>query len=91
MPGWTNVSKPTGASYTKLSPQGNEFFDDAGVDFDDADVYFNGINSSAWTMVARETTNEFINVGMTIGLLMPLKQSRAVRTGDHWTRFVKPS
>ena len=68
---YTNISKPTGASYTKVSYQGGEYFDDAEALFDDPDVFFNGINSSEWTMVPRESQYEFVNAGMLTGLIAP--------------------
>ena len=91
MPGYTNVSKPTGTGYTKLSPQGNEFFDDTTATFDSATVFFDGPSLSAWTKVDRPRNYENINVGMATGLLMPLTYSRNYRAGDSWIKVNKPT
>lgn len=88
---YTNVAKPTGSSYTKLSPQGSTFFDDGGVTFDDPNTFFDGTNINAWTKVARPSQPFGLQAGMTMGLLIPLTTPKGIRTGDPWTRITKPT
>lgn len=88
---WTNIPKPTGTPYTKVSYRGGEFFDDAAVDFDDPDIFFDGIDESAWTMVSRESQYEFVSVGMLTGLIAPPVYSQFKRLKDPWVRVSKPN
>lgn len=63
MPGYTNVAKPTGASYTNINPQGREGFDDPSVDFDSSTTFFDGGgSSSAWTNVSKPTGSNYTNI-----------------------------
>ena len=50
---YTDVAKPTGASYTNVNALGKEGFDDASVSFDSADTFFDGGNGTAWTNVSK--------------------------------------
>jgi len=55
---YTNVSKPTGSSYTKLSKGDDKFFDDTNVDFD-ANVFFDGISNSLYTNISKPTSSVY--------------------------------
>lgn len=50
---WTNVNKPTGTTYTNLNPQGKEQYDQADVTYDSATTFYDGVNPSQWTDIAK--------------------------------------
>ncbi len=51
---YTNIPKPTGSDYTRATFQGKRIWDDAGVFYDDPDVFWDG-NSVAisYTKIAK--------------------------------------
>lgn len=91
---WTNVPKPTGANYTKVTLQGKQSYDDATVTYDQASVYYDSVNPTAWTDVAKPGGIIHITVGPgnATGLLTPptYPYSRTI-TRDPWTRVNKPT
>ncbi len=85
---WTKVTKPTSTSYTNVNPIGREHYDDTGVTYDSAIVFYDGVNLSAWTKVAKPGGSAIV-VGMATGLLMPLTYSAGYGTGSAWTKVNK--
>lgn len=60
---YTNVPKPTNATYTNVNVAGGrEMFDDAGVLFDDPNTFFDGTNNAAWTNVSKPTGSAYTSV-----------------------------
>lgn len=59
---WSNVAKPTGPTYTLVNPQGKEIYDQPDLTYDDADVFYDGINEAMWTSVAKPTSSVFTKV-----------------------------
>ena len=51
---YTNIPKPTGTPYTKLSAFA-PVYDESTVAYDDANNYYDGINQSAYTNLAKPT------------------------------------
>jgi len=62
MPGYTNVAKPTGANYTNVNSSGKESFDDAGVSFDSATTFFDGVNNAVYTNVSKPTGAAYTSI-----------------------------
>jgi hypothetical protein len=58
---WTKVSKPTGATYTRVNPQGKEEYD-CDVVYDSADTYYDGVNESAWTGIPKPTGSTWTKI-----------------------------
>ena len=87
---WTSVSKPGAQTYTTVNPQGKETYDQSSIEYDSADTYYDGINPSQWTDVAKPTGNSFILVGMATGLITPPTYSKEWGI-DRWTNVPKPS
>lgn len=56
---YTNIPKPTGASYTNVNSSGKEGFDDATILFDDPNTFFDGINNAVYTNVSKPTGSSY--------------------------------
>lgn len=59
MPGYTNIPKPTGASYSSVNPEGRYVWDDAGIFWDDSGVYWDGNTPATYTLVAKPTSSVY--------------------------------
>lgn len=53
---WISIAKPTGSNWTRVNPQGREQYDDSSVMYSDSNVFYDGVDTSAWTDVAKPTT-----------------------------------
>ena len=62
MPGYTNLPKPTGASYNEANPRGKERFDDSSVLFDDPNTFFDGQGPTQYTNLGKPTGTPYTNV-----------------------------
>lgn len=87
---WTNVSKPTGTGYTNVTFMGKQMYDDASVTYDSATTFYDTVNVSAWTDVAKPTGSLIIPSGTATGLIMPPTYALQ-RPVDSWTRVSKPT
>lgn len=87
---WNNISKPATRAYTNVNPAGKVAFDDVGFTFNDPNVFFDG-TSNTWTNIPKPFRSGSLNRGMTMGLLIPLTESRDTPTGDSWTKVKKPN
>ena len=54
---WTAVTKPTSSVYTNVNPIGKEQYDQASLTYDDANVFYDGVNQTAYTNVAKPTSS----------------------------------
>ena len=91
---WSNVTKPTTSNWSNTNPPGRTQYDQPDVMYDDPNIFYDGVDTSAWTMVAKPTNggSNTIVVGMATGLLMPLTYSRSYEvSGDTWTKVPKPT
>ena len=55
---WTNISKPTGSSYTRVNPVGRENYDQSDITFDSTTVFYDGVNQAAYTNVLKPITGD---------------------------------
>lgn len=53
---WVNINKPTGTTYTNVNPMGKEQYDQASLTYDDAGTYYDGVNATQYTKIAKPTT-----------------------------------
>lgn len=59
---WTNIPKPTTQTYTTVNPMGKEQYDQASLTYDDSGTYYDGVNPSQWTTVAKPVVSSWILV-----------------------------
>lgn len=90
MSAWTNVAKPTSSIWTSINPVGKEQYDQASLSYDDSGTYYDGVNPSQWTDVAKPTNGRIIYAGMATGLLMPLTYSKQYDAST-WIKVSKPT
>lgn len=53
---WTLVPKPTGSNWTTVNPVGREQYDQASLTYDDSSTFYDGVDETAWSMIAKPTT-----------------------------------
>lgn len=63
---YTYTAKPTGRPYSFSNPQGREQYDQASIIYDDANVFYDGIDESAYTSVAKPTGTPYTLVSKPI-------------------------
>lgn len=50
---YTNVPKPTGATYSIVTPSGKNQYDQSDIEYDDADVFYDGVDENAYTSIPK--------------------------------------
>jgi len=88
---WTNISKPTDATYTRVNDAGREVYDDQNVMYDDTSVFYDGIDPLAWTDIAKPIGTAQVVAGMATGLITPFTQTRTALVGQPWVNVNKPT
>jgi len=56
---YTNITKPTGTSYTNLNSIGKEQYDQATITYDDSSTFYDGTNPSQYTTVSKPTGTSY--------------------------------
>lgn len=59
---YTRVTKPTSYGYTNVNPQGRQQYDQADISYDDASVFYDGVNETAYTTVAKPTSSVYTKI-----------------------------
>ena len=59
---YTNITKPSGTSYTNTNAVGKEQYDQATLTYDDSGTYYDGINMSQYTSVSKPTGTAYTNL-----------------------------
>lgn len=59
---YTNITKPSGTSYTNQNTQGKEQYDQASLQYDDSSTFYDGVNANLYTNVAKPTTTAYTNI-----------------------------
>lgn len=59
---WTNVSKPSVASWNQVNPQGREVYDQADIDYDSSATYYDGLNPNQWTNQSKPTSSTWTKI-----------------------------
>lgn len=88
---WTNINKPSASTWTDSHPQGKQQYDESTITYDDASVYYDGLNPLQWTDVAKPIGYVTLRAGMATGLLMPLTYATGMVTDDPWMKVAKPT
>ena len=59
---WTKIAKPVAGTYTNVNTQGKEQYDQPSLAYDDPNTFYDGVNTGAWTKVAKPTTPTWTKV-----------------------------
>ena len=58
---YTNISKPSGTSYTPQNTVGKEQYDQANVEYD-AEIFYDGLNESLYTNITKPSGTSYTNI-----------------------------
>ena len=86
---WNTVTKPTTSGWANTNPSGRTQYDQSNITYDDASIFYDGVDSSAWSMVTKPTNAKLITFGMATGLITPPTYSRQ-QDASSWTKVQKP-
>lgn len=87
---YTNIAKPTGATYTRPNFPGKEEYDQSDLTYDSSITFYDSVNVNAFTLVAKPIGGLRILRGMATGLLIPLTYSVSLDASP-WFKVAKPS
>lgn len=59
---YTYVAKPTSSVYSYSNPQGRQQYDQGDITYDDSNVFYDSIDQSAYTSVAKPTSSTYTMV-----------------------------
>ena len=59
---YTNITKPTGTSYTPSNPVGKEQYDQISIEYDDSTVFYDGTNESLYTNLTKPSGTVYTNI-----------------------------
>ncbi len=59
---YTNITKPSGTSYTSQNSIGKEQYDQSTLTYDDISTYYDGINMNQYTNVTKPSGTSYTNV-----------------------------
>jgi hypothetical protein len=90
---YTDVSKPTDATYTAVYTQGRQVYNQSDIDYDGADTFYDSVDVTAYTDIAKPAGGgETITAGRTLGMLIPLTVPSVATVGSNpWTKINKPT
>lgn len=87
--GWTLSIKPTTSGWTNVNLTGRTQYDQSSITYDDSSMFYDGIDPSFWTRVAKPTNAFLITPGMATGVLGPPTYSEQFDVSG-WTKVPKP-
>ena len=87
---WNNVTKPTTSGWTNTNPSGRTQYDQADITYDDASVFYDGVDPNFWTMVAKPTGASLVTPGMATGIIGPPTYSKQY-DASRWIKVKKPT
>jgi len=56
---YTYITKPTDATYTGVSSQGRQTYDEALLTYDDSSTYYDSVDENAYTNIAKPTSSTY--------------------------------
>lgn len=59
---YTNITKPSGTSYTNSNSIGKEQYDQSTIQYDDSGVFYDGVNQGLYTNVTKPSGTVYTNV-----------------------------
>lgn len=91
---WTKVTKPTSSVWSNVNAQGKEQYDQPTLTYNDANTFYDGINTNQWTDIAKPTGASAFNVGVgnATGLIMsPTYPYARSGSASRWIKVSKPT
>lgn len=59
---YTNITKPTGTTYTNTNTIGKQQYDQTDITYDDATVFYDGTNEAQYTNITKPTGTTYTNI-----------------------------
>ena len=59
---YTNITKPSGTSYTNQNAIGREQYDDPSITYDSASTFYDGVNQSQYTDISKPSGTTYTNI-----------------------------
>ena len=59
---YTDISKPVGTDYTNQNTAGKEQYDQSSIEYDDADVFYDGTNESLYTDISKPSATTYTDI-----------------------------
>ena len=58
---YTNITKPSGTSYTNINPVGKQQYDEV-IDYDDSNTNYDGTDANLYTNVAKPSATTYTTI-----------------------------
>lgn len=59
---YTNIAKPSGTTYTNQNSIGKQQYDQSDITYDDANVFYDGVNPSQYTAVSKPSGTSYTKI-----------------------------
>lgn len=59
---WNNAAKPSLLAWMNINPGGKEQYDQSNITYDEATVFYDGINPGMWSEVAKPSVQAWVKV-----------------------------
>ena len=59
---WTPVTKPTVSGWNSVNPAGRTQYDQPDVTYDQADMYYDGVNPNSWSNITKPSSTSWNNI-----------------------------
>lgn len=59
---YTFIPKPTASTYTRINAQGKEQYDQVQLMYDDASTFYDGVNTTQYTKIAKATAQSYTKI-----------------------------
>ena len=59
---YTNLTKPSGTSYTNQNSVGKEQYDQPSLSYDDSGTYYDGTNTGLYTNITKPSGTSYTNL-----------------------------
>jgi len=59
---YTNITKPSNTTYTNKNTIGKQQYDQSDITYDDANVFYDGINESLYTNISKPSSTTYTNI-----------------------------
>jgi len=59
---YTNIAKPTDATYTGISASGRQTYDEPLLSYDDSSTYYDSVDENAYTDLSKPTDSTYVSI-----------------------------